>query len=163
MPTEHVQEYEYKVITQTDKFWGDRFEPWKIQQLLNEHAEKGWQLKNISVGDMRDWTSQLTGRERGQIMIILERRVKKPAQYQPDDEHDEALGYDAARIPTTRWYANIGNISTILQNAGLVTKDQMNQARQEFANRGGHLADHLLALGLITDEMLRDALNRPKS
>jgi hypothetical protein len=45
-----------------------------------------------------------------------------------------------------------------LRNPGLVSKDDMNRARAAMASRGGHLADHLLALRLISLAELKQAL-----
>lgn len=69
-----------------------------------------------------------------------------------------AEGYDESLIPETRFYAHVGNISTRLVKQKLVTAQQIDWARAEFARRGGHLCDHLLAMGALTEDQLREAI-----
>jgi hypothetical protein len=66
--------------------------------------------------------------------------------------------YEASRIPAERWYSGLQRVTGPLKEAGLVDEDALNEARAILAVRGGHLCDHLLALGVVTDEQLRGAL-----
>jgi hypothetical protein len=151
------QTHEYKVITQSDKFFSDSFDPYKLQALLNDLAGKGWRLVSSVSGDFWDWTNALTGSRRGQVLFVLEREYIDTS-YRPDQNVERTRStdqYDPDRIPQVRWYSETGNVSTILRNAGLVTKEQLDLAREHFAKRGGHLCDHLLALGYVTEEELQ--------
>jgi hypothetical protein len=108
-------------------------------------------------GDFWDWKNALTGSSRGQVLFVLEREYVDTS-YRPDRdvEHTRSADqYDAKRIPLVRWYSETGNVSTILQNAGLVTKEQLDVAREHFAKRGGHLCDDLLELSYVTEEELQ--------
>ena len=157
------QTHEYKIITQADKFFGDAFDPYKLQTLLNDLAAKGWRLTSAVSGDFGDWTTALTGSKRGQVLFVLERPFVDTGLQPgspPPDESREADAYDAEKIPKNRWYASAGNVSTMMKNAGLVTAKQLDIAREHFAKRGGHLCDHLLALGYISEESLRELLGK---
>lgn len=148
---------EYKVLAQSDSFWRDRFSPSVLQDELNKLARDGWRVVTCTSSEFTGLGG--LGTKRHELFVLLEREGKNGAPAGP--RVDDAMpGYDPSLIPAKRWYADIGNVSTVLQNAGLVTKADMNAAREEFAKRGGHLCDHLLALGLITDEALRKALGR---
>ena len=146
---------EYKILAQSDSFWKDRFSPQLLESALNELARGGWRVVTCT-------TSEFTGlgglgTRRHELFVLLEREA---AEYRPPETSPaaEPEPYDSSLIPAERFYKDMGNISTILQNSGLVSKDDMNRARAAMASRGGHLADHLLALRLISLAELKQAL-----
>lgn len=146
---------EYKVLAQSDSFWKDRFSPLVLQNSLNELARKGWRVVTCTTTEFSGLGG--LGTKRHELFILLEREATDTG-YQEPEETPSRPSYDESLIPPDRFYKDMGNISTILQNAGLVSKEDMNLARSEMAARGGHLADHLLALGLIDLPSLRSAL-----
>jgi hypothetical protein len=95
------------------------------------------------------------GTKRHEMIVLLERdAVTNKADF-ISDEKSSTVEYDKSRIPTRRFYEDVGNVSTGLQQSGLVSKEQMNQARAQMAARGGHLCDHLLVCGFIDEDALR--------
>lgn len=148
---------EYKVLAQSDSFWKDRFSPAVLEVELNKLARQGWRVVTCTSTDFTGLGG--LGQKRHELFVMLERDVQAPELPTPNLANT-ADGYDASRIPQNRWYANEGNVSTLLQNGGVVTKQQVNEAREEFAKRGGHLCDHLLALGHISEDALHAALKR---
>jgi hypothetical protein len=146
---------EYKVLAQSDSFWKDRFSPLALENALNELARKGWRVITSTSTEFTGLGG--LGTKRHELFFLLERDAVDTGQQAPGGTPSDD-GYDASLIPAERFYKDVGNISTILQNAGLVSKQQMNQAREQFARRGGHLADHLIAMGFIDADALRAAI-----
>jgi hypothetical protein len=62
--------YEYKVLTQKDKFFSRKFDPEKLQEALNSYATEGWKVCATATGEIG---AGLGARE--EIIIILERSV----------------------------------------------------------------------------------------
>lgn len=146
---------EYKVLAQSDTFWKDRFSPQVLETALNELARKGWRVVTCTTTEFTGLGG--IGTKRHELFVLLEREGTDTS-FQGSAPVATSETYDQSLIPADRFYRDLGNISTILQNAGHVTKEDMNRARAEMAARGGHLADHLLALGLIDLATLRTAL-----
>jgi hypothetical protein len=59
---------EYKVITQKDKWFSGKFDPEKIEQLLNSYAEQGWRFKGMASASVPGFTGA-----RDEIIIVMER------------------------------------------------------------------------------------------
>jgi len=59
--------YEYKVIEIREKMMGGKMSGSKLEQILNENARQGWQLKAITSADVkaifRAWTIVSAGRQ----------------------------------------------------------------------------------------------------
>ncbi len=146
---------EYKVLAQSDSFWKDRFSPQVLETALNELARKGWRVVTCTTTEFTGLGGLAT--KRHELFVLLEREGTDTS-FREVPRPGTIDTYDQTLIPADRFYKDMGNISTLLQNAGLVTKDDMNRARTEMANRGGHLADHLLALGIIDLATLRASL-----
>ncbi len=62
---------EYKVLTQKDRFFGNKFDPMKIENALNAYAEEGWELKVSTTAQFPGW-----GGTREELVMILERERK---------------------------------------------------------------------------------------
>lgn len=139
---------EYKVLTQSDSFWAGATDAGGIEAGLNRLARDGWELKSTIHGDGWSWRSGA----RGQVVIILEREHVDTSMREPTGASDGT--YNTALIPADRYYVAVGNVSSALREAGLVTKQQLDAAREEFARRGGHLCDHLLATGAVDNDRL---------
>ena len=48
---------EYKVVTMKETFWTSKFNPEEIEDLLNKHAKRGWELKESMI-NKRDAQNQ---------------------------------------------------------------------------------------------------------
>jgi nitrogen regulatory protein PII len=48
-----VQRYEYKVETIREALVGDAVKPGKVQDVLNDLAKEGWQLKSLTAADVK--------------------------------------------------------------------------------------------------------------
>ena len=45
--------YEYKVLELREKMIGGKMSGEKLERLLNEHADQGWQLRTITSADVK--------------------------------------------------------------------------------------------------------------
>ncbi len=45
--------YEYKVLELREKMLGGKMSGDKLERILNEHAEQGWQLKSITSAEVK--------------------------------------------------------------------------------------------------------------
>ncbi|MDR3312243.1 MAG: DUF4177 domain-containing protein [Spirochaetaceae bacterium] len=61
---------EYKVLTQKDKFWSQKFDPEMLEQALNAYAEQGWRLVSCATADIPG-----LGVARNEFIAVLERDV----------------------------------------------------------------------------------------
>ena len=59
---------EYKVLTQRDKFFGGKFDPVKLETVINSYAAEGWAVISMATASVI-----ALGGERDEIIIILER------------------------------------------------------------------------------------------
>lgn len=64
--------YEYKVVELREKLIGGKISGDKLQRVLNEHANQGWQLKAITSVDVKGRVGP--GGVEG-LLITLERQV----------------------------------------------------------------------------------------
>lgn len=60
---------QYKVITQRDKYFGGKFDPEKLEQLLNAYAAEGWRVITITNQDLAHGFKS-NGRQ--ELVVILE-------------------------------------------------------------------------------------------
>ena len=47
------QRYEYKVVQVREGLVGDKISPDKLEKVLNEHAEDGWQVRAVTAADVK--------------------------------------------------------------------------------------------------------------
>ncbi|MCW1883996.1 DUF4177 domain-containing protein [Luteolibacter flavescens] len=67
---------EYKVISQNDKWFSGRFDPAKLQKLLNEQARQGWVVKSMCSASRE---GVLLGGNKDEMIILLERDLPTEA------------------------------------------------------------------------------------
>ena len=48
-----TRRYEYKVLELREKLLGGKMSGDKLERILNEHAEQGWQLKSITSAEVK--------------------------------------------------------------------------------------------------------------
>jgi hypothetical protein len=60
--------YQYKVITQKDRFFSSKFNPALIERALNEYAQDGWVFKNAVSADFGS-----LGMSRNELIIFMEK------------------------------------------------------------------------------------------
>lgn len=60
--------YQYKVITQKDRFFSSKFNPAQLERALNEYAQEGWTFKAAVTADF----GQL-GMSRNELVMFLEK------------------------------------------------------------------------------------------
>jgi hypothetical protein len=53
MPDMTTRRYEYKVLELREKLLGGKMSGGKLEGILNEHAEQGWQLKAITSAEVK--------------------------------------------------------------------------------------------------------------
>jgi hypothetical protein len=63
--------FQYKVLTQKDKFFGGKFEPKKVEEALNAYAGEGWRVVSTATASFQ---SMLSG-NREELIVILEREA----------------------------------------------------------------------------------------
>jgi hypothetical protein len=81
---------EYLVITQKDKWFSGRFDAAVLQQVLNDHAKKGWRVVSMVTASRE---GVLVGGDKDEIIVLLEKDVPTQAQR---IEHESRLS-EAAR------------------------------------------------------------------
>jgi DNA-directed RNA polymerase subunit RPC12/RpoP len=59
----------YKVLTLRDKCFGGKFDPARLEEALNDHANRGWKLKAAVTASVMG----MVGVHRDEIVFILER------------------------------------------------------------------------------------------
>jgi len=64
--------YEYKVLELREKMIGGKMSGEKLERVLNEHAEQGWQLRTITSADVKGRIGP--GGTEG-LLVTLERPV----------------------------------------------------------------------------------------
>ncbi|HEX6235213.1 MAG TPA: DUF4177 domain-containing protein [Jiangellaceae bacterium] len=64
--------YEYKVVELREKMIGGKMSGDRLQKLLNQHAEQGWQLKTITAVEVKGRVGP--GGVEG-VLVTFERRV----------------------------------------------------------------------------------------
>ena len=60
--------YQYKVITQKDRFFSSKFNPALIERALNEYAQEGWIFKSAVSADFGS-----LGMSRNELIIFMEK------------------------------------------------------------------------------------------
>lgn len=59
---------EYKVVTMKDRFFSGKFDPEKLEEMLNSYSGEGWKLKAVTTANIPSF-----GGAREEIIFILER------------------------------------------------------------------------------------------
>jgi hypothetical protein len=62
--------FEYKVMTQKDRWFGGKFDPMKLGQALNAYAGEGWKVVSCTTAAFPTLTGSLD-----EMIVILERQV----------------------------------------------------------------------------------------
>lgn len=68
-PVSASKRYEYKVLTQKDKWFSGKFDPMLLEQAMNAYAQQGWRVIGCATADI---TSGF-GAARQEFITILER------------------------------------------------------------------------------------------
>lgn len=68
----------YKVITQRDEFFGGKFDPEKLEALINKLAAEGWRVVGVATADVSTfWGTLWAGRQARQEMVVF---MERPAE-----------------------------------------------------------------------------------
>lgn len=74
------RECEYKVVTQRDEFFESKFDPQRLEMLLNNYADEGWRVVSMTATDVGSFWGSLWpkggGAARQELVVLLERRVQ---------------------------------------------------------------------------------------
>ena len=62
--------YQYKVLSQKDKWFTGKFDPMVLEQALNAYAQQGWRVIGCATADIPSF-----GTARQEFITILEREV----------------------------------------------------------------------------------------
>ena len=68
-PAQTPRFYEYKVLTQKDKWFSGKFDPAVLEQALNAYAQQGWRVIGCATADIPGF-----GVARQEFVTILERQ-----------------------------------------------------------------------------------------
>ena len=60
--------YEYKVLSQKDKWFSGKFDPMRLEQAMNAYAEQGWRVIGCATADIAGF-----GSTRQEFVTVLER------------------------------------------------------------------------------------------
>ncbi len=61
--------YEYKILTQKDRFFSGKLSPDKLQEVLNDLAEEGWRVISLTSAEFPGLL-----KSRDEIIVVLERK-----------------------------------------------------------------------------------------
>ena len=62
--------YEYKVLSQKDKWFSGKFDPMMLEQAINAYAQQGWRVISCATADIPGF-----GGPRQEFITVLEREV----------------------------------------------------------------------------------------
>lgn len=60
--------WEYKVLTQKDKWFSGKFDPEKLEEALNAYAKQGWRMRGMATASIPSF-----GSSREELVFVLER------------------------------------------------------------------------------------------
>lgn len=63
--------FEYKILTQKDRWFGGKFDPNRVEQALTAYAQEGWRLSEAVTASFPAVFSS----NREELIVILEREV----------------------------------------------------------------------------------------
>ena len=66
-----MEKYEYKVLTQKDKWYSGKFDPDKLEGALNAYAQQGWQ---VVFGTTATFPGFM-GRNAEELIVVLSRKA----------------------------------------------------------------------------------------
>lgn len=66
-----AERYEYKVLTQKDKWFTGKFDPMMLERAMNAYAQQGWRVIACSTADIPGWSSN-----RQEFITVLERKIQ---------------------------------------------------------------------------------------
>ena len=78
--------YEYKVLTQKDKWFTGKFNPLMLEKAINAYAKEGWRVKGISTAEIGSGVGS-----REEMVIILERKIKSSDAFDIDNLEEITL------------------------------------------------------------------------
>lgn len=61
--------WEYKVLTQKDKWFSGKFDPERLEQALNAYAKQGWRMRGMASAAFPG----MLGGQRDELIFVLER------------------------------------------------------------------------------------------
>jgi type II secretory pathway component PulF len=62
--------YEYKVLTQKDKWFSGKFDPVKLEEAINSYAQQGWRVISCATATIPGF-----GTTREEFITVMEREV----------------------------------------------------------------------------------------
>ena len=68
---EKPKRYEYKILSQKDKWFSGKFDPALLEQAMNSYAQQGWRVIGCATADIAGF-----GAVRQEFITVLEREVK---------------------------------------------------------------------------------------
>lgn len=71
--------YEYKVLTQKDKWFTGKFDPLMLEKAINAYAKEGWRVKGVSTAEIGSGVGS-----REEIIVILERKTMEHGDFNID-------------------------------------------------------------------------------
>ncbi len=78
--------YEYKILTQKDKWFTGKFDPQTLEKAINAYAQNGWRVKGVSTAEI---ASGVGNRE--EMIVILERKIPTEKSYEVEKLEDIIL------------------------------------------------------------------------
>jgi hypothetical protein len=62
------KQWEYKVLTQKDKWFSGKFDPSKLEEAMNAYAAQGWRIIAVTTASIPGF-----GGNREELIVVLER------------------------------------------------------------------------------------------
>ena len=67
---EKAKKYQYKVLSQKDKWFSGKFDPALLEQAINAYAQQGWRVISCATADIPGF-----GAARQEFITVLEREI----------------------------------------------------------------------------------------
>jgi hypothetical protein len=81
----------YKVVTQTDPWFGGQFNPVKLEEFLNELGGEGWHVVGVTSSARRSWSGSDEAEARQEMVILFERLVDEAFVLEERRRRGEAI------------------------------------------------------------------------
>ncbi|HHU22090.1 MAG TPA: DUF4177 domain-containing protein [Clostridiales bacterium] len=65
-----MAKYEYKVLTQKDKWFSGKFDPQRLEEAINSYAQQGWRVVTCATATIPGF-----GTTREEFVTVLEREI----------------------------------------------------------------------------------------
>jgi hypothetical protein len=96
LPLPRVGDRTYKVLTQSDPGFAGKFNPGRLEEILNEMGADGWRVVGVTVAERATWFDSPDAGARQELMVVLERTVDEALVLEERRRRGEVLATSPA-------------------------------------------------------------------